>query len=557
MLSLLQIRNFTIIESLDLELGRGFTSITGETGAGKSILVDALGLLTGGRADTSAIRAGCDKAELTAEFSLEPGCSALEWLRQTELDDAEACVLRRVISENGRSRAWINGTAVNLAQLQELGEHLVEIHGQNEHIRLAQAAEQFRLLDADPGCSKQLSEVSSCFADWHAVHRELVALRQEAPLDAGEQELLQYQVDELTPLALTPEAFEELATEHSLLARGSDVVLALETAMHTLEADEAGVAPRIQGVIEQLAPASCLDGEIAAAVRLLEEAAINCEEARSSLQAALSRIDLSGERLQELERTMTRLHDLARKHRVDPKSLPGVLGGLQQRLERSASQHQRQQELLEQESQLLKTYREASRSLSLMRATRATELSGAVTELLQLLGMEGGVFKIQVTYQPQAEPSMRGDDRIEILVSANPGVDPGPLRKVASGGELSRISLAVKVASSAGQFAPTAVFDEVDAGIGGATANAVGRLLQSVSRGSQALCVTHLAQVAVCADQQFRVLKNSVEQSTQVATSLLDEAERVDEIARMLGGRLSDQSRAHASELLASALTRH
>jgi DNA repair protein RecN (Recombination protein N) len=557
MLSLLQIRNFAIIDALNLELGPGFTAITGETGAGKSILVDALGLLLGGRADTSAIRVGCDKAELTAEFELEDDSEAMSWLRQADLADGQSCLLRRLISDSGRSRAWINGTAVTLSQLQELGQCLVEIHGQNEHIRLAHTGEQFRLLDADDCCAAALQQVAASHAAWREVEQALLALDQESPLAAGEMDLLQYQIDELAEVALTPEAFEQLQAEHRLLSRGSDVTASMESALELLETEQAGITARLQQLIGIVDQHATLDRDIANAVKALEEAAINCEEARANLQAALSRIDLSPERLAELDQTLSRLHELARKHRVDPSRLHEILHSLRERCERAATQQERKVELLDKQSRLLHDYRCAAKILHAARTTRATTLSQAVSDLMQVLGMEGGTFALRVEHDPGARPSRRGDDRLELCVSANPDTPPGPLRKVASGGELSRISLAVKVASAAGQFAPTQVFDEVDAGIGGETANSVGRLLRSVARGGQALCVTHLAQVAVCADQQFRVLKNAREQKTQVETSLLGERERVDEIARMLGGILSEQSRAHASELLTRALIQH
>ena len=557
MLSLLQIRNFTIVESLDLELGPGFTAITGETGAGKSILVDALSLLLGSRADTGAIRSDCEKAELTAVFELEENSEALCWLRRAELDDDRTCLLRRVISDSGRSRAWINGTAVTLSQLQELAQCLVEIHGQNEHIRLVQAAEQFRLLDAEPGCAAALKRVVAAHSAWREVEEAISVLDRESPLAAGEMDLLRYQIDELADVALTPEAFENLEAEHRLLARGSDVTTAVESALEMLENEQAGVSTGIQQALNRLGNHADLDRDIANAVKALDEAGINCEEARANLQSALSRIDLSPARLAELDQAMSRLHDLARKHRVDPSRLGEVLSALRERCERAATRQERRQELLRERIRLERDYRTAAGDLHTARAARAASLSRSVSDLMQILGMEGGSCELRVGYDGEAAPSRRGDDRLELLVSANPGTPPGPLRKVASGGELSRISLAVKVASMAGQPAPTQVFDEVDAGIGGETANAVGRLLQSVARDGQALCVTHLAQVAACADQQFRVSKNASEQLTQVSTVLLGERERVDEIARMLGGRLSDQSRAHASELLAGALTQH
>ncbi len=557
MLSLLQIRNFTIIESLDLELARGFTAITGETGAGKSILVDALGLLLGGRADSSSIRSGCDKAELSAEFELAEDDNALDWLKRAELDEGKTCLLRRLVSQNGRSRAWINGTTVTLTQLQELGELLVEIHGQNEHLRLVRPAEQFRLLDSSEPCARELENLQQRHAVWHAVESALAELENESPLAAGELDLLQYQIDELQDVVLSEQEFQELDQEHHLLAKGGDVVAALESSLETLDREQSGVTAQIQLMLDRLGHHAALDGEIDGVCKLLQEAAINCEEARTSLENTLSRIDLSPERLAELDRTLGRLLDLARKHRVEPVALQHVLHLLTERSQRAASQHERRLVLLAQKTVLERDYREAALSLHQARSVRAETLSRAVSDLMQVLGMAGGVFELRVELDPSGPPGRRGDDRLEMLVSANPGLAPGPLRKIASGGELSRISLAVKVASAAGAFAPTQVFDEVDAGIGGETANSVGRLLQSVASTGQALCVTHLAQVAVCADQQFRVLKSAADQVTRVQTDLLGGGDRVDEIARMLGGRLSEQSRAHASELLASALTRH
>ncbi len=557
MLNLLQIRNFAIIESLDIEFSQGFTAITGETGAGKSILVDALSLILGNRADSGNIRSGCEKAELTAEFDLDQNPDALAWLIDSGLDDDSNCLLRRIISINGRSRAWINGTTVTLSQLQQLGERLVEIHGQNEHIRLVKPAEQFRLLDADTRCSELRKELLSSFCEWEKIEHQLESLEQEAPLAAGELDLLEFQIDELESTVMEENAYHALESEHRLLARGSDVVVSLESSLQQLDDDQGGMGSKIQRLIDQLRSNTGLDPDIENAEKALQEAAINCEEARSSLQSALSRIDLSPERLAELEGTMGRLHELSRKHRVEPGKLDGVIKELRQRCEQATSLEHRKQALRLKQTENLADYRSHALRLHKKRQSRAVSLSKAVTDLMQILGMEGGLFEFQVNLDDQSSPSKRGDDTLKLLVSANPGVPPAPLRKVASGGELSRISLAVKVASTGEQFAPTLVFDEVDAGIGGETANAVGRLLQSVAGNGQALCVTHLAQVAVCADQQFRVLKNAEDEMTQVETSLLGQGERVDEIARMLGGHISDQSRAHATELLANALTQH
>jgi DNA repair protein RecN (Recombination protein N) len=556
MLRFLQIRDYAIVDSLDLDLAGGFTCITGETGAGKSILVGALGLLCGDRADTGAIRSGAAKAELTAEFELPPDSAALAWLREAALDDDGHCLLRRMVSDAGRSRAWINGTAVTLQQLAELGERLVEIHGQNEHIRLVHSEEQFRLLDGGGAYVDALRRLEQSFETWQARYAEQQALREEQPLDAGDRELLEYQVRELENDMLPAAAFTELEAEHRTLSRGGEIVAALEEAADALDAEGSGAARILHRAADRLDRHGLPDPDVAAAVNLMREAAINCDEALNGLQAALARLDLSPERLETLERQLSAQHDLARKHRVEPEALAEVLERLRGRLDRAATLESRLAALGRDLQQALESYREAARQVHEQRVERAAALSSAVTELMQQLGMAGGRFEIQVRLEASLPPTARGSDRLELLVSANPGTPPGPLRKVASGGELSRISLAIKVASRA-TVAATQVFDEVDAGIGGETAHAVGALIRSLARDGQALCVTHLAQVAVFADRQIQVLKTSEDEVTRVHTSLLENGERVDEIARMLGGRLSAQSRAHASELLATASTQH
>jgi DNA repair protein RecN (Recombination protein N) len=557
MLSFLQIRNYAIVDNLDLDFASGFTCITGETGAGKSILVGALGLLCGNRADTAAIRSGSGRAELTAEFGL-PECSpALMWLQQTELDDGRHCLVRRTMSESGRSRAWINGTPVTLTQLAELGELLVEIHGQNEHLRLTRTDDQYRLLDGAGTYQEELEALRERHESWQRLDRERSALLAETPLDGGEFDLLQYQINELEQSMLPAEQFLALEKEHRKLASGSEVVAALELALQNLEKDPGGVIQGINHSQDALAANADLDEEISAALGLLREASINCEEAQRSLQSARSRLDLSPERLAEVERQLSTQHDLARKHRVEPDRLAGVLESLQSRCERAGSLEKRLEAIDSEIAVALKAYREAAQAVHDERSRRAEALANAVTDLMQELGMEGGRLEFVVAHETDGKPSIRGNDRLQLNVSANPGTPPGPLRKVASGGELSRISLAIKVAARSGAVAATQVFDEVDAGIGGETANAVGALLRSLASGGQALCVTHLAQVAVFADQQLQVLKSAGELDTRVETSLLDEKERIDEIARMLGGTLAEQSRAHAAELLTTAATRH
>jgi len=557
MLNFLHIRNYAIVESLELEFMGGFTCVTGETGAGKSILVDALSLLCGKRADISAIRSGADKAELTAEFEIPADGPASDWLREADLSNGNVCLLRRVISDNGRSRAWINGTAVTLQQLDSLGERLVEIHGQNEHMLLLRKDEQFRLLDGNGGYTEELERVKACQQAWAALEQQKQALLAETPLDAGDMDLMSYQIEELENRIIPADQFSAMEAEHRMLAHGGDIVQSLDDCLQSLETERTGAGPGLHRAVTRLAPHASLDPDIASAVELLREAAINCDEAQRSIQSALSRLDLSPERLAELERRLNVQHDLARKHRVEPENLQSVLDQMKARFDKAGSLEARL-DLLESElATALGHYREAAAKLYSRRTARAKDLEAAVTDLMQELGMKGGRFELDVRHDKNATPSLRGSDQVELRVSANAGVPPGLLRKVASGGELSRISLAIKVASKPGATAPTQIFDEVDAGIGGDTANAVGALLKSLSANGQALCVTHLAQVAACADQQIQVQKTSETDGTRVETILLDEKERVNEIARMLGGRISEQSRAHASELLAIASTRH
>jgi len=553
MLSHLHIKNFAIIPSLELEFGPGFTAITGETGAGKSILVDALGLLLGARSDSGWVRQGEDKAELTAEFAVDDNPAAGEWLESAGLDAGGQCLLRRTIAATGRSRAWINGTPVTIQQLNELGNLLVEIHGQNEHVRLTSRSQQFALLDGSGDYGELLEAVRAACRAWQALREEFDRLRQQSGLAPAELEYLDFQLAELRAHAIPEDAVRELEQEHRRLAQGGALVAALDAGGQALDEDDRGVLAMLHTALRQLEPFRELDPAVEESARMLEEAAINCQEASQGVQRALERVDLSPERLEEVAGRLGALADLARKHKVPMEELASVRDELAARLEQAENFESLRAEMEDRCASALRDYRAAAAALSAARQERAGKLAAEVSGLMAELGMPGGVLEIGIAHDPEAPPSPRGDDSIEMRVSANPGFEPGPLSKIASGGELSRISLAIKVAAGGGRTVGTQVFDEVDAGIGGDTANAVGRLLARLAADAQSLCVTHLAQVAVCADHQLQVSKRISDDRTAVDTTLLDGGARVDEIARMLGGRVSEQSRRHASELLSAA----
>ncbi len=554
MLQHLLIRNFAIVPFLEQDFSAGFTAISGETGAGKSILVDALGLLLGERSDSTWVKPGEGRAELTAEFSVAGNEAAAAWLAEHDLREGDSCLLRRTIQAGGRSRAWVNGTPVTVQQLATLGGLLVELHGQNEHLRLTGARRQLELLDETGDYRAALEATASAFERWRAMREQYLALEQAAAISESELEFLRFQFQELQTAAVPPDQVRDLENELRLLARAGDLLEALGQATERIELEDTGLYAGLNVAIARLQTVRELDPDIDAASQMLEEARINCQEALGALRAAGQKVDLNPGRLADAERQLSELNALARKHRVEMEELPEVRDELERRL-LAAENFEEQREALERGlEEALEGYRAAAQALSGARQNHAGQLASAVSRLMAELGMAGGVFSFEFSSDGDTDPSMTGDDRISIMVSANPGIPPGPLSKIASGGELSRISLAVKAACSGTGKGRTQIFDEIDAGIGGETANAVGRLLQSLAAaGGQALCVTHLAQVAARADHQLRVSKQAGGHSTDVDARVLDTPDRVDEIARMLGGTLSEQSRAHAREMLEAA----
>ncbi len=452
MLNHLHIRNFAIVPTLDLDIRDGFTAITGETGAGKSILVDALGLLLGDRSDAGWVRSGAERAELTAEFSLKNNDEARLWLDESELSADGYCLLRRTINASGRSRAFINGSPVTVAQIQALGHLLVEIHGQNEHLRLTRTAEQFKLLDRSGNYAKDLARVKSVHADWKQLSEELNTLEQETSLSATELEFLEFQLAELQQHDLATDSIASMQTEHDRLAAGDSLLDALTSSIELLEpetaTDNSGINSGLNTALGHLQRFIPLDAGINEACEMLQEAAVNTAEALNSLRIARDRVDLNPSRFEAVANTLGQLHDLARKHRVRMDGLEEVQNKLLTRIERASGSEQRRRELEGEVENHLDNYRKSAKSLHQKRKQHATELSKRVSELMGELGMAGGTFELAVVLNPQPAPSSRGDDEVQINISANPGAAPGPLSKIASGGELSRISLAIKVDSS-------------------------------------------------------------------------------------------------------------
>jgi DNA repair protein RecN (Recombination protein N) len=555
MLRSLSIRDFVIVDRLDLEFQPGFTALTGETGAGKSILIDALTLLLGERSDAGLVRAGCAKAEISAEFSLEALPAAQRWLESADLaDEPGACLLRRVLESAGRSRAYINGRAATLQQLKELGEMLVDIHGQHEHQSLARPPAQRELLDAYAGASGLARETGQAWRHWQDLRRQRVEWERNAHALEEERERLRWQRQDLERLAFSPEEWESLQIDHKRLAHAASLVETVEYALEALSEGEAAALAIVEGVLAKLRSAVEYDPGLKETLDILDPAQIQIQEAVYGLRHYRNRIDLDPRRLQEMEQRLEAIHTAARKYRTLPDHLPDVLADLQQRLA-ELGEGSSAEELARREQGAEQAYRKIAGRLSQMRERSAAELGARVTQQMQTLALSGGRFEVALS--PAGEGGAHGLEQVEFLVAANPGTGPRPLAKVASGGELSRISLAIQAATSSVAAVPTLVFDEVDAGIGGRVAEIVGRMLAELGQRHQVMCITHLAQVAASAAHQWQVTKQATGAGVRSEVRELDRVQRVEEIARMLGGvKITETTRRHAAELLGVSATR-
>ena len=557
MLSHIHIRDFAIVDELELELASGMTVLSGETGAGKSILVDALGLALGDRAGAEVIRHEAARAEIIATFRIDALPALRAWLTSHDLDaddDCHDCQLRRVIGREGRSRAYINGRPVPVQLLKEIGELLADIHGQHEHQSLLRREVQRELLDACAGHGDDLAALAAIYRDHRARSDELEQLRGAAQDRGARSELLRFHLQELEALDLEPDELPRLHGEHSRLANAGRLLEACQRAVAALYEDEVSATGLLGHAHTELSELLHFDPALQPVCALLDSALIQAREASDELRGYTDRVDLDPGRLDWLDRRLAALQQVARKHRVKPEELPDLLERSRAELARLEHADEHFETLEHDIARLAAAFETLALQIRARRRQATEELGRRITAAMHELGMSGGRFEVALEPLPSGELTRHGLDRIEFHVSTNPGQPPAPLSKVASGGELSRISLAIQVIATHGSDIPTLVFDEVDSGVGGGIAEVVGRQLRSLGERRQVLCVTHLPQVAAQAHQHCQVQKLTAAGTTRTHIRRLSDAERVDEIARMLGGlEVTTQTRAHAEEMIQRA----
>ncbi|MCQ8128359.1 DNA repair protein RecN [Methylomonas rivi] len=552
MLLNLNIIDLAVVDALDLDLEPGMSVLTGETGAGKSILLTALGLALGDRADSGYVRPNSKRAEVNLEFDLSKAPLVKQWLEQQELDADGHCLVRRTISEDGRSKAYINNRPVNLQTLQALSRQLVEIHGQHAHLTLLDKDEQRLLLDAFAQNQALLDAVNDCYQNWKHSHKTLQQLLRAGSDQAEREELLRYQLEELQQLDLDNFDYQALAEEHNKLANLGKILGVGQQQLDILyDNDQQSVAQMLGHCNHAIGELSEYAGELHAIVELLNDAEIQVGEASQQLRRFLDNQEADPQQLVWLENQIGIVQNLSRKHKTTPEELPRLAAQLATELDNISHGSERIESLTLDCENRLKQYRQLAAELSASRQTAAAELQQRISDTVKELGMPHGEFLVNISTDPNAEPQRNGLDAIEFLVSTNPGLPAKPLAKVASGGELSRISLAIQVTTSTDKTTPTMIFDEVDSGIGGGIAEIVGQKLRRLSQNRQVLCVTHLPQVASQAHQHLFVAKNQKAAVTSSTVRRLSDEERVTEVARMLGGvTITENTLAHAREML-------
>ena len=552
MLLNLSIIDLAVFKSLDLDLETGMSVLTGETGAGKSILLTALGLALGDRADSGYVRPDCKRAEVNLEFDLADAPSAQQWLKDNELDNEQHCLIRRIVNQDGRSKAYINNRPVTLQYLQELSEKLVEIHGQHAHLTLLNPDEQRRLLDAYAKNQALLDQVNQCYKQWLTAHKELTTLIKAGVDQSEREEFLRYQLEELQALNLASFNYASLSEEHSKLANFDQILTTGRAQVEVLyESDQQSVNQMLSHSAAELNQIARYAPELNDICALLSEAQILTEEAALQLRRFLESQEVDPQQLEHLENQIGVIQNLSRKHHVAPDQLLDVVNKLTTELDNISHSGERIATLTTETVALEQQYQQLSAQLSEQRQLAAQKLQGQISVMIKELGMPQGEFLVAMSNLESSTPKLNGKDKIEFLVSANPGLPAKPLAKVASGGELSRISLAIQVTTANDKTTPTLIFDEVDSGIGGGVAEIVGQKLRSLSQYRQVMCVTHLPQVAAQAHHHLYVEKNNKSDITSSQVRLLQDEERVEEIARMLGGvTMTANTLAHAQEML-------
>ena len=554
MLTSLTIKNYAIIDKLELEFADGMTALTGETGAGKSILLGALGLVLGDRADSGSIKQECDHADISAGFDLGNIPAATGWLGEHGLDEEDDCILRRRISRDGRSRAFINGNPVNVQTLRELGELLIDIHGQHEHQSLMKSAAQRQLLDDYANHQPLLDAVRQNYEALKQTEHNLKKLEQDTSDRDNRIDLLRFQTQELDALALAENEYAALNEKHARMANAERISTALYQAINDLYEDEnTNMLSRLSHHISALTEIAEIDPDIQPAVDMLQEASVQLEECVSHLRNSVDTVELDPAELASIEQRQQDILDLARKHRVEPDELPAMHQQLASELDEITHADETLDQLRSHYRELEQQYLASARELGTSRKKAATKLNRKITTAMQTLGMKGGKFVIEISNK-DGEPSIHGNDRIEFTVSANAGQACKPLARVASGGELARMSLAIQMITAAQCRIPTMIFDEVDSGVGGGIAEIVGKQLRMLGKTNQVVCITHLPQVASQAHQHLRVQKQSKQQQTRTNVYSLNNNERIEEIARMLSGvEITEQSLAHAEDMITRA----
>ncbi len=552
MLRQLVINDLAVIDSLNLDFKSGMTVLTGETGAGKSILLDALGLILGNRADMNLIRGGKDKTDITAIFSIINNSKINDRLDEMEIESDDELFIRRTISKDGRSRAYLNNTPVPVQSLREIGENLIDIHGQHAHQSLSRPLVQRELLDQFGQYDSLLMDVVHTYQEWRQVNQQLDNFNTEGDDFKARLTLLKYQIDELEQLDIGDSEYAELSEEQKRQSHSQRLLDSCKKILTDLSESESAINDRLSHHQREIIELSTIDTSLENISKLLDGATIQLDEASHELNSYVDRFDINEEQMSFIENRLDQLHDLARKHKVKPESLPEHLSLLTTQLNQLEGGQEQHELLQQQKVDLMNQYFKLAEQLSHERSSAAEKISEAITDKMHELGI-GGKFNIDIEKIEDDTPHQHGMDKIAFLVSTNPGQPLRPLTKVASGGELSRLSLAIQIIGSKDNGVPTMIFDEVDAGISGGIAEIVGKMLHSLAEKRQILCVTHLAQVASCGHHHLRVNKTSKTNETFTQVIHLNPQQRIDEVARLLAGmEVTDESRANAAQMLES-----